>query len=91
MCKSKDGNKLNNRVDNLEICTFKENSIHAVCLGKSSAKLSSSEVVAIKHINANNRGEIDYLADIFEVSFATIYDILKGRTWKHLEYKLVDD
>ena len=40
-----DGNKLNNNLDNLEWCSAKHNSIHAVSMGLCDARIKASEVI----------------------------------------------
>ena len=85
----KDGNKLNNSVDNLEFVTNQENRNHALKNGLhiygekcSYSKLKEKDVIYI----LNNLEKSDKeLSDIFNVSKSTINDIRKGRTWKHLK------
>lgn len=85
----KDGNKLNNHVDNLEWVNNLENRKHAVnnglhlCGDKCNyAKLTSNEAQAILD---NDTNTIEELANMFNVSISTIYDIKQKRTWKHLK------
>lgn len=82
----KDGNKLNNSVDNLEWVTNKENSLHALRNGwmrieekHQFAKLNRTQVQFIKSHDEMSRAE---LAKLFNISPRTITDIRKGKTWK---------
>ena len=83
----KDGNKLNNHVDNLEWMTNLENRKHALdnrlhLQGEDCpwSKLTSSDVSFIR-----SHPEIDEwdLADILRVSATTIRDVRKYRSWKN--------
>ena len=85
----KDGNKLNNCVDNLEWVTNQENRNHAVdndlqVIGErcSWAKLTEENV---KEIRANPGYENEYWARKFKVSRGTINDVVNYRTWKHVD------
>ena len=82
----KDGNKRNNRADNLEWVTNIENRKHAVehrlhlCGEQCSySKLTMKQVEYIRSQENPNRTE---LAKMFNVSRATINDVLSHRTWK---------
>lgn len=82
----KDGNKLNNNVDNLEWVSNQENRDHAVKSGLQIsgekcpwAKLTLEQVKFIKeHAELNSRK----LAEVFGVSSETIRGIRNGRSWK---------
>jgi hypothetical protein len=83
------GIKTDNRVENLEWVTRKENASHAVKLGLvlkgencGAAKLSHKEVCEIKEMLSNNmtHGQI---AKKFGVSRRAIGHIKTGSTWKH--------
>jgi len=80
-----DGDKLNNRVDNLKWATHKENSRHAWKMGlctpsRGNTKLTESEVKKI----LNSSESVDDLAIKFKVSVSAIKAILSGRNWSHL-------
>lgn len=85
----KDGNHLNNRADNLEWVTNRENSIHALENGlmmieerHPMAKLTREDVVYIKSHPEMARNN---LAEMFNISPHTITDIRNGKTWKTVE------
>lgn len=86
----KDGNKFNNRVDNLEWTTPSENKIHAVKNGFTysprgekhwASKLSEWQVISIRRNAYKPQKE---LAKEFNVSFQTISDIINRKKWKHI-------
>jgi len=90
----KDGNRLNNHVDNLEWCTCGENHKHAYRLGlrkrlnregenNGNAKLNKHQVARIRLIR-EVAPSLGYrrISKMFDISTATIRDILKNRTWK---------
>jgi len=84
-----DGDKANNRVENLEWCTRQENMNHAVRIGlvqrgsnAHRSKLVEQQVIAIrKNINGLS---VKKLAALFNISQQNVNNIIKGRTWKHL-------
>lgn len=82
----KDGNKLNNCVDNLEWSTNKENRKHAVknrlhLCGEDCpwAKLTQKDVDFIRFHKEFTAKE---LSQKFNVSYTTINGIRQGKTWK---------
>lgn len=90
-----DGDKLNNNVLNLEWCTPSENVVHSYKMGLQSkkglygeknpiSKLKSDDVINIFRSEENHY----LLGEKYNVSFATIYDIKMGRTWKQLTSKI---
>jgi len=86
-----DGNKHNNRLDNLEWCTQAENNEHARQNGlvdlrgenAHSAKLTDDAVRKIR--SDSERGVKDsYMAAEYGVSRRTINAVVNRRTWKHI-------
>ena len=85
----KDGNKLDNRVENLEWVNNNENRKHALCNGLhlcgeqcSYSKLKEKDVIFIRN---NIEIGIKALAKKFNVSRSTISGIINYRTWKQLK------
>lgn len=86
----KDGDKLNNRADNVEWMTRSENQLHAARIGLKPvgeeshlSKLTGQEVIEIK---ANNRKLTQsQLAKIYAVSQTCISKIITGKKWKHIK------
>lgn len=92
-----DGDKANNKLDNLEYCTAKENVRHAhdvLCIKKlngsnhGNSLLEESQVYRIKFIkkycNVKN-GYWSKLADSLNVSKYCISKIINNKHWKHVE------
>ena len=84
----KDGNKLNNSVENLEWVSNQENRNHAVIndlqvQGEKCpwAKLTKEDVL---YIRAHPQESILDLANKFGVAKSTIYDVRNYRTWKNI-------
>jgi hypothetical protein len=84
-----DGNKHNNRAENLEYATRKSNIQHAVLRGLTrtgesccNAKLRNADVAVIRKLFPSMHPAD--IARIYRVSPATIWDIVRGRTWKYL-------
>lgn len=91
----KDGNKLNNSVDNLEWCTYSENTLHSYRTGLEQRmcgeqhhahKLTEDDVRYIRSVyNKRNKefGAIA-LAKKFNIDRTTIHDIVRGKTWRDI-------
>ncbi|MCC4258026.1 NUMOD4 motif-containing HNH endonuclease [Sphingobium lactosutens] len=92
-CRHKDGNKLNNREENLAWSTRSDNLLDRNSHGTDtrgvkspSAKLSESQVYEIREMF--DRGlSIDKITDHFPVSYSQIYAVAKRIQWKHLAEK----
>jgi hypothetical protein len=85
----KNGIKSDNRIDNLEWATASENQKHSISTGLRSAKgeknsqcvLKESDVIEIR---LNNNLSYTKLAELYNISLPTIYDIKKRISWKHI-------
>lgn len=85
----RDGNKLNNRVSNLEWCDHSWNQTHARKLGimggerQKTAKLTERDVRAIRRIYPKlSKAE---LAKAFDIGPSTIDKIIKKEYWKYID------
>jgi len=80
----KNGNKLDNRIGNLEIITRGEhNMIHLSGEKSPNAKLKNSEVRDIKQ-SIKEGSSLTRLSKMYGVSLQTIWRIKEGKTWKHI-------
>ena len=87
----KNGNKLDNRIENLEWATYRGNNAHAKSFGLNKnfgqthyrSKLTAEEVRKIKLQGKGNK-TYEEIGNAYDVSKATIRDILVGNTWKHI-------
>ena len=88
-----DGDKMNNRADNLEWVTHSENTIHAyktgLMSGKSgsqshNSKLNDGDVKNIRRLVTGAHFRRDLLAKYYGVSRSTVSDTINRRTWKHI-------
>lgn len=90
----KDGNKLNNCVENLEWCTKEENQQHEVRVlqqrngeNNYNKKLSDKEVLEIYELCKSKTLYYKEIAEMYGVIPQEINMISKGRCWKHLNLK----
>lgn len=87
----KDGNKLNNNIDNLEIVTHKENMEHASknnLMAKGSrcnrSSLTEKDIKVIRNSYIPYKVTYKMLGDKYGLCYQTIYDIIIRKTWKHV-------
>lgn len=85
----KNGNKLDNRIENLEDITAGENTKHAHRNGlirlpgqKSTVKLTAAQALEIRHSTLT----VAELVRKYGVSGATVADVRCGRTWRNAEH-----
>ena len=86
----KNGIKTDNRVENLEWVSRRENTIHGwssdLCRTEGESchlsKLSAIDIVDIVNLNNLECCSITEIADAWNVSYSTIKAILLGKTWK---------
>lgn len=88
----KDGNKSNNRVENLEYVTARENMMHAKMTGlwdlrgerNSNTELSKDDIVNIRRDYSPRKISSRFLARKYNVNKSTILNIIHRRTWGHI-------
>lgn len=86
------GIRSDNRLENFEWCTQKQNMHHAFRTGlvnntgemNGMSLLTEGDVVQIKHTLKNGYFNLQDIADEYNISLTAIYDIKAGRTWKHV-------
>lgn len=88
----KDGNKLNNSLENLELVTTKENALHAHRMGLinsargeqiKSAKLVTREVREIRQLYDGGLSTRK-IAPMFEISYHQVWMIVRRKNWRHV-------
>ena len=85
-----DGNKLNNRADNLEWVNNSENQLHAYKLGlqpsragenNSKAKITDKDVTLLKELYNSGKNIVE-VSKTMNISLDSTRQIIYGRTWK---------
>lgn len=85
-----DGNKLNNNLDNLEWCTYQENSKHSYKIGLQTptkgeshgmSKLNEKQVRIIRLCYINKYFNQYELGKIFNINQPNISNIINNKTW----------
>ena len=90
----KDGNKLNNCIDNLEWCTYSENMKHAVDMGLNSVpnfsgenhpmhKLTEEKVCQIRKLSLSGVSSPS-IAKQFGITKEQVYNIIKKYQWRNV-------
>lgn len=78
----KDGNKLNNNIDNLEWATDSENLIHARDNGMiSKCKINMIDANEIRRLRAQ-KVKVKVICDRYNLSRAQVYSITQNKRWK---------
>ncbi len=89
----KNGIKNDNRVENLEWVTHKENIKHAYAIGLSIgnigknhplAKLNEKQVLEIRKLYFTKKYTLKVLGKMFNVSIPQISSIINNKSWKHI-------
>lgn len=85
------GDKHDNRADNLEWCTNQENSVHAIKTGlrkvfkAGTKKLTEQQVIEIKRRLAAGETQVA-IAESYGVARNSIKAIITGRSWRHIQH-----
>jgi len=80
-----DGNKLNNRLENLEWVTHQENMNHTKkhLVHKERSIIDEDAVIVIRDRVANGESRADVAKD-YEIHLSTVNNIINYKTWKHV-------
>lgn len=86
-----DGNKKNNRVENLKWCTRKENESHKITHGTKAqgsrngqSKLCERAVIAIRTLAKDEKWSQGKIAKLFQVSQKNVSAIVLGKSWRQI-------
>lgn len=89
-----DGNKQNNRVENLAWATASENVAHSHKIGLCrvgerhyKAKLTEADVLEIRRRYYAGEASQNAIAHELGMDSSTISDLVQGKTWKHLPFQ----
>jgi hypothetical protein len=96
----KNGNKTDNRVENLEWCDTSHNHKHAFDIGlrdrhkssrlgsdNSNAKLTEDNVLKIVSLIEDGSFSIKEIASMFNIHWSIVYKIKAKKVWKHVTVK----
>ena len=84
----KDGDKLNNNIENLEWCTHLENLKHAWDTGLRPAPshriLDEEQVLEVREMRASSDKTLEEIGKLYGVTQCAIWRIVHRKTWKHI-------
>lgn len=94
----RDGNKANNKFNNLEWCTAKENITHSIETGltdfskfnyssgegTSKSKMTNEDVKELREMYDTGEFTLKELSIYFDISITTVWNIVKRKTWTHI-------
>ena len=89
----KNGDKTNNRIENLEWATCKENINHAIQIGiinnkgenNAKAKLTDKDASEVKRLYLKENMKQRDIAKIFNISQTTVWSVVHGRVYSYLK------
>lgn len=79
----KDGDKLNNSVQNLEIVSSLNNSLHSCYILGNNLKLTTDQVLGVVQMY-NNGVNMSEIGKIYHVKRRVVNAVLLGKTWSHI-------
>lgn len=92
-----DGNKINNKVENLEWCTHAENMRHAMRTGlndghskfkegntNSNSKVTSEQVIEIRRLKTETKLSNYVIGNMFNIYESAVRKIATRQNWKHI-------
>lgn len=92
----KNGNKKDNRVENLEWCTRSQNIIHMhkelypdIMKGEKNgrATITEEEALQIYKLAIKEEYTLEEIGDMYGISFCTVSNIKTGRIWSHVTHQ----
>lgn len=88
-----DGNKLNNKLENLEWCTHEENMFHVRTMNQRrssiegenniSSKLTKNQVLEIREKYSKGGITMTKLGELYNTKYTNISSIINRKTWKY--------